>query len=64
MPESGREGIGTFAVTCNFTLMVIANGGRQIHTSHRGSFLRNFNVLLLYRPVSRLIYILTAVEGK
>ena len=63
MPESGREGIGTFAV-CDFTLMVIANGDRQIHTSHRGSFLRNVNVLLLYRPVSRLIYILTAVEGK
>ena len=43
-------------------LHIYGNGGRQIHTSHRGIFLRNLNLVLLYRYVDRL-YILTAAEG-
>ena len=35
--------------------------GRQIHISHRGSFLSNF--FLLYRPVDRYM-ILTTAEGR
>ena len=36
----------------DFMLMIglnsIANGGRQIHTSHRGSFLRNWNLFCYF----------------
>ena len=51
------DGTATFAT--DFSLMIglniIANGGRQIHTSPRGySCLRNWKFLLLHRPVNRL----------
>ena len=46
------EGLTPVLVKCgpitDFSLMIglhiMANGGRQIHTSHRGSFLRNLNL--------------------
>ena len=62
------EGTGTFAVwTRNrfrICLNLIATVDRQIHMSHHGSFVRNWNcVMLLYRHVNRL-YMLTAAEGR
>ncbi len=54
------EGTGIFAVCTHNRFLAydrakyFANRGRRIHTSHRGSFLRNFNCLLLYRTVYRL----------
>ena len=44
-------------------LNIFANGGRHIHTSYHGTFLRNLNFLLLYRPGDRLYMIFTAAEG-
>ena len=45
------EGTGSFAVWAHNRFLAydrpkypIANEGRQIHTSHRGSFLPNWNV--------------------
>ena len=48
MPEgTGRPLLLLCGPITDFSLMIgqhiIANGGRQIHTSHRGSFLRNWN---------------------
>ena len=46
-------------------LNIIANGGHQSYTSYRVSFLRNWNVVLLYRPVNRLhIFYLQPEDGK
>ena len=59
------EGTGTFAVWAHNRFLAYdrpkydCKWGRQIYTSHRGSFLRNWNLLLLYMPVNRL----AAAEG-
>ena len=66
MPE-GTGRLLQWGPITDFSLMIglniFANGGRQIHTSHCGSFLCNLNFFLLYRPVDRLYMILTAAEG-
>ena len=47
MPEGTGRLLHCGPIT-DFSLMIglniFANGGRQIHTSHRGSFLRNLNL--------------------
>ena len=57
MPEGTGRRLQCGPIT-DFSIMmglnIIANGGRQIHTSPRGSFLRNLTLLLLYRPVEHL----------
>ena len=66
MPEGTGRLLQCGPIT-DFSLMIglniFASGGCQIHTSHRGSVLRNLNFLLLYRPVNHL-YIFTAAEGR
>ena len=50
MPEGTGRLLHCGPIT-DFSLMIglnmFANGGRQIHTSHRGSFLRNLNFFTL-----------------
>ena len=53
----------------NFSLMIgptiFVNGGRQIHTSHRGSFLRNFNLFCYFIGLLTVIWFwLQPKEGK
>ena len=64
MPEGTGRLLQCGPIT-DFSLMrglnIFANGGRQIHTSHRGSFLCNLNFLLYLLTVYILVtlYLLT-----
>ena len=48
------EGTGTFAMWAHnrflayvmIGITILVNGGRQIHTSHRSSFLHNWNMFV------------------